>query len=120
MLNQHVTPMERRVIHPLYVEARIPISMTSPRIQVIVTYARNRIIIHMTAELEHPSQQDLKDIVTIARNVVIEPLNADLNLCGHQINQQRHQAMEITIIGITTPEIVVITVKNMDTLLRIA
>ena len=120
MSNLHVTPVERRVIHPMYVEARIPISMASPKIQVTATYAKNRVIIHMTAEPEHSRQQDLKDIVTIARNMVIEPLSADQSLCGHQINQQRHQAIEIIIIGITTPGLAVTIVRNMDMLLKIA
>ena len=118
MSNLHVTPLERRVIHPMYVEARIPISMTSPKMQVTATYAKNRVIIHMTAEPEHPRQQDLKEIAIIARNMVIEILSVDLNLCGHQINQQRHQAMEIITIGITTPEIAVTIAKNMDTPLK--
>ena len=120
MPNLHVTPMERRVIHPMYVEARIPISMTSPKTQVTATYARNRVITHMTTEPEHPRQQDFKDTVIIARNMVIEPLSVDQSLCGHQINQQRHQPMEIIIIGITTPGLAVTTVRNMDMLLKIA
>ena len=74
----------------------------------------------MTTEPEHPSQQDLKDIVIITRNMVIEPLSADQSLCGHQINLQRLQALEIITIVITTPEIAVTIVKNMDTLLKIA
>ena len=120
MPKQNVTRMERRVIHPMYVEARIPISMTSLKIQVTITYARNRVIIHMTVEPKHPRQQDLKDTVIIAKNMVIEPLSADQSLCRHQINHQSHQTKEIIIIGITTPGLVVTTVRNMDMLLKIA
>ena len=94
--------------------------MVSPRIQVTATYAKNRVIIHITAEPEYSRQQDLKDIAIIARNMDIEPLSVGQSLCGHQINQQRHQAIEITTIGIKTPEIAVITVMNMDTHLRIS
>ena len=50
MSNLHVTHVERRVIHPMYAEARIPNSMSSPKIQVTAIYARNRVIIHMTAD----------------------------------------------------------------------
>ena len=74
----------------------------------------------MNAEPRLSGHQDLKVTATIARSMDIEPLNADQSLCGHQINQQRHQAMQITVIRITTPGIVVTTVRNMDTLLRIA
>ena len=88
--------------------------------QIIVTYAKNRVIIHMIAEPELSRHQHLKVIAITARSMDIEPLSAGQSLCGHQINQQRHQVMEITTIGITTPEIDVITVRNMDTLLRIA
>ena len=112
--------MERKDIHLMYVEARIPISMVSLRMQVIVTYAKNRVIKHMTAEPELSRHQDLKVIAITTRSMDIEPLNADQSLCGHQINQQRHQAMEITTIGITTPGIAVTTVRNMNTLLKIA
>ena len=63
---------------------------------------------------------DLKVTAKIAKSMYIEPLNADQSLCGHQINQQRQKAMKITTIGITTPDIAIITIKNMDMLLKIA
>ena len=72
----------------------------------------------MTVEQGHTRQQDLKDIVRNVRNMVIEHLSAALSPCGHRINQQKHQVMEIIITGITTPEIAVTIVKNMDTLLK--
>ena len=70
----------------MYVEARIPINMVSLTMQVIVTYAKNRVIIHMIVEPELPRQKNLKVIATTARNMDIEPLSADQNLCGHKIN----------------------------------
>ena len=88
--------------------------------QVTITSAKNRVIKHMTAEPELSRHQDLSVIPITTRSMDIEPLNANQSLCGHQINQQRHQAMKITIIGITTPGIAVTTVRNMDTLLKIA
>ena len=72
----------------------------------------------MTVEPELSRHQDLRVIAITARSMDIEPLSAGQNLCGHQINQQRHQAMEITTIGITTPGIAITTVSNMDTLQR--
>ena len=48
--NLHVTHVERRVIYPMYAEARISNSMSRPKIQVTATYARNRVIIHMIAD----------------------------------------------------------------------
>ena len=88
--------------------------------QVTVTSTKRKVIKHMTAEPKLLRHQDLRVTTITARNMDIEPLNADQSLCGHQINQQRHQAMEITIIGITTPGIAVTIVRNMDTLLKIA
>ena len=112
--------MVRKDIHLMYVEVRMPISMINLRVQVIVINARNKDIKHMNVEPRLSRHQDLKVTATIARSMDIEPLNADQSLCGHQINQQSHQEMKITTIGITTPGIVVITVKNMDMLLKIA
>ena len=50
----------------------------------------------------------------------IEPLNADQSLCGHQINQKRPKAMDITTIGTKILGKVVTTIRNMDTFLKIA
>ena len=118
--NLHVTSVERKVIHLMYVEARMPISRISLRMQVTVTSAKNKVIKHMTTELELSRHQDLRVIAITARSMDIEPLNVDQSLCGHQINQQRHQVMEITTIRITAPGIAVTTHRNMDTLLRIS
>ena len=73
----------------------------------------------MTTEPELSRHQDLRVIAITARSMDIEPLSADQSLCGHQIYQQRHQEMKITIIGITTPGIAITTIRNMVTLLRI-
>ncbi|MDF3680742.1 hypothetical protein P3S38_27570 [Enterobacter hormaechei] len=54
------------------------------------------------------------DIVIIAKSMDIGHLNADQNLCGHQINQQKQKEKKVIIIGITIPGTVVIIVKNMD------
>ena len=110
----------KRDIHIMYVETRIPISMISLRMQTIVISARNKDIKHMNVELRLSRHLDLKVTATIARSMDIEPLNANQSLCVHQINKQRHQAMKITTIGITTLGIAVITIKNMDMLLKIA
>ena len=59
-------------------------------------------------------------IDTIARSMVIDLLSANQSLCGHQINQQRLKAMDITVIGTTMLGRVVTTVRNMGTFLRIA
>ena len=120
MLSLHVTHVQRRATHPMYAEAGIPNSISSPKTQVTVTYARNRVITHMTADPLHSKPQDLKVTVITAKSMVIELLSADLNPCGHQINMQRCQPKEIITIGITTPEIVVTIAKNMDTLLKTA
>ena len=73
----------------------------------------------MNAELGLSRHLDLKVTTKIARSMDIEPLNVDQSLCGHQISQQRQHAMEIITIGITLQGIVVSTIRNMDTLLRI-
>ena len=112
--------MEIKDIHLMYVEARMSISMISLRIQVTVTSAKGKVIKHMTVEPKLSRHQDLRVTAITARSMDIELLNADQSLCGHQINQQRHQAKEIIIIGITTPGLAVITVRNMDMLLKIA
>ena len=52
--------------------------------------------------------------------MVIEPLNVDQSLCGHQINLQSPKAMAINTIEITTLGRAVTIVRNMDTFLRIA
>ena len=60
----------------------------------------------------------MKVTTKIARSMDIESLNVDQILCGHQINQQRPNIMDITIIGTTTLGRVVTTVRNMDTFLK--
>ena len=75
---------------------------------------------HVTIGLEPSGHQDLKVTTTIARSMDIEPLNVDQSLCGHQINQQRPKAMDITTIGTTILGRVVTTIRSMDTFLRIA
>ena len=62
--------------------------------------------------------QDLKVTTTIIRNMDIEPLNVDPNPCGQQIGQQKKEAMDTIIIGITTQEKADIIVKNMDISLK--
>ena len=62
----------------------------------------------------------MKVTTTIARIMDIEPLNAYQILCGHQTNQQRPKAMDITTIGTIILGRVVTTVRNMGTFLRIA
>ena len=78
--------MERKDIHLMYVEARMPISMISLRMKVTITSAKNRVIKHITAEPELSRHQDLRVISITARSMDIEPLNAGQSLCGHQIN----------------------------------
>ena len=68
----------------------------------------------MNAKLGLSRHQDLRATTTIAKSMDIEHLNADQSLCGYQINQERQKAMKITTIGITTPRIAIITIKNMD------
>ena len=58
------------------------------------------------------------DTATIARNMDIEPLNANQSLCGHQINMQEDTTMHIITIGITIQDKVVTIVKSMDIYLR--
>ena len=62
----------------------------------------------------------MKVTATIARSMVIEILSVDQSLCGHQTNQKRPKVLEITTIGTKTLDIVVTTVRNMDTFLKIA
>ena len=104
--------MVRKDMHLIYAEARMPISMIRPKVQAIFINARNKDIKHMNAELGLSRHLDLKVTATIARSMDIEPLNVDQSLCGHQ-------ATKITTIGITTPGIAIITVRNMDMLLKI-
>ena len=74
----------------------------------------------MNVGLGLSKHQNLKVTATTARSMDIEPLNVDQSLYGHQINQQRQNAMKITTIGITTPGIAVTTIRNMDMFLKIA
>ena len=88
--------------------------------QTIAINARSKAINQKNAKPRLSGQQDLKDTAITARSMDIEPLNADQSLCGHHISHQNQQAIEIITIGITTPGIAATTVRNMDTLLRIA
>ena len=88
--------------------------------QIIALSARNKAIKHKNAEPRLSGQPDLKDTATTARSMDIEPLNADQSLCGHHIPHQDQQVIEIITIGITTQGLAATTVRNMDTLLRIA
>ena len=65
----------------MYVEARIPIIMTSPRMQVIATCGKRKDIKHITIGLGLLEHQDFKVIATTARSMVIELLSADQSLC---------------------------------------
>ena len=73
----------------MYAGARIPISMTSLRIQVIVTSAKNKDIKHIIAELGLSEHQNLMVTTTTSKSMVIELLSVDQSLCGHHTNQQR-------------------------------
>ena len=68
----------------------------------------------MNAEPEPCMHQDLKDTTTIVRNMDIEPLNADLNLCGHQTSQKNKEAMDTSTIGTTILGKVFTIIKSMD------
>ena len=61
--------------------------------------------------------QDLKVTATTLRSMDIEPSSANLNLCGHQTNQQRQKVMDTCIIGTTILGKVVTTIKSMETFL---
>ena len=74
----------------------------------------------MNVEPEAYMHHDLKVTATIVRNMDIEALNADPNPYGHQTSQQRKEAMDTSIIGITTQQKAIIIVKNMDISLRTA
>lgn len=103
----------------MYEEVRVLIIMISPKVQAIVTSVRNKVIKHMNVEPKLSRHQDLKVTSKTARSMDIDPLNVDQSLCGHKINRQSHQAMKITTILITTLGIAIITVRNMDMLLKI-
>ena len=62
----------------------------------------------------------MKVTATIARSMVIELLNVDQSLCGHQTTSKKPKIIDITTIGTTTQGRVVTTVRNMDTFLKIA
>ena len=95
------------------------INMTNLRTWVTITSVINKVIKHKIAGLELQGHQDLKVTTTIARSMDIDPLNVDQSLCGHQTNQNRPKIMDITTIGTTTLGIAAITIRNMDTFLRI-
>ena len=65
------------------------VRMQNLKIWVIVISAIRKVIRHMNARQEPCIDQDLKVTTTTAKSMDIEPLNADLSLCGHQTNQQR-------------------------------
>ena len=52
--------------------------------------------------------------------MVIELLNVDQSLCGHQTNKKRPKNMDITTIGTTTLGKAITSIRNMDTFLEIA
>ena len=81
---------------------RIPISMTNLKTWVIVISAISKVIRHMTIGLAPSKHQDLEVTVTTIRSMDIEPLNANLSLCGHQTNQKKKNVIDITTIGTTT------------------
>ena len=63
----------------------------------------------MNARLEPQMYLNLKDTATTIRSMDIENLNVDLSQHGHQT----------LTLGITTQDIAVTTIKNMDISLRI-
>ena len=73
----------------------------------------------MNAELGPYIHKDMKDIAITIRSMDIELLNADPNPCGHQTGKKRYETMETLITGIIIQGIAIITIKNMDTFLRI-
>ena len=75
-LNQLVISVVKNDILLIYVGKRIPINMTSQRMQVIVTSAKNKDIKHIIVGLGLSEHQDLKFISMIAKSVVIELLSA--------------------------------------------
>ena len=97
------------------------ISMSNLRTWVTIISIKSKVIKNMNETIEPKPcmHQDLKVTATIFRNMDIEPLNVDPNPCGHQINQQKKEAMDTFIIGITTQDKGFIIVKNMDISLRI-
>ena len=78
------------------------------------------VIKNMNGKPKPCMHQDLKVTTIIVRNMDMDILTVDPNPCGHQSSQQRKEAMDTFIIGITTQDKVVIIVKRMDISLRIA
>ena len=95
------------------VGASLQISMLDLKIWLIVISTKNKVIGNMNVEKWPWMHQDFKNIAKIVRNMDIESLNIDPSPCGHQTSQKRKEAMENYIIGITTQEKIVISVKNM-------
>ena len=104
----------------MYVVERIQISMSNLRTWVTVISAISKVIRHMNVEPRPWTHKDLKVIAKTIKSMDIELLNVDPNPYGHQTNQQRKEAMDTFIIGITTQDKAIIIVKNMDISLRIA
>ena len=70
----------------------------------------------MNARPERQMYLNLKDTTTTIKSMDIENLNADPSMHGHQ---KRKGVMITLTIGITTQDIAIITIKNMDISLRI-
>ena len=86
----------------MYVGTRIPISMTSQRMQVIVISAKSRDIKHIIVGVGLSEHQDLMVTTITTISMVIELLSADQSLCGHQISMQKEATMHTNTIGTTT------------------
>ena len=84
------------------VGVRMQINMSNLRTWLTIISATSKVIKHMNVELKLWMHQDLKVTTIIVRNMDIEPLNVDPNPRGHQISQQKKEAMDTFIIGITT------------------
>ena len=74
----------------------------------------------MNAELESCMHQNLKDIATTIKSMDIEKMNIDPRLTRHLTSKTRHLRKVTLKSRITIQGIVVTSVKNMDTFLRIA
>ena len=96
------------------------INMKNIKTWVTIISAISKDIKHMNVGLKPSGHQDLKVTTTIARRLVIELLSANQSLCGHQTNQKRPKAMDITTIGTTILGRAITTVRSMGTFLRIA
>ena len=75
--NLPIISVVRKDIVLMYVEARMLINMISLRMQTIVISAKSKDIKHMNVEPRLSRHQDLRVTAITARNMDIEPLNAD-------------------------------------------